>query len=131
MKGEKAMEWIRTKDKMPEYEGLYLIVRDGEIECAYRQNFLIDEGALSGIVTGAELSSEDFAKKIENMAVAGFGEIVFIIGGSFGLSHEVKALGSIKLSFGKLTLPHQLMRVVLLEQIYRAFTILNHTKYHK
>ena len=95
------------------------------------QNFLIDEGALSGIVTGAELSSEDFAKKIENTAVAGFGEIVFIIGGSFGLSHEVKALGNIKLSFGKLTLPHQLMRVVLLEQIYRAFTILNHTKYHK
>ena len=68
---------------------------------------------------------------VENTGVAGFGEIVFIIGGSCGLSDEVKALGNIKLSFGKLTLPHQLMRVVLLEQIYRAFTILNHTKYHK
>ena len=82
-------------------------------------------------IEGVQLSSEDFAKKIESTAVAGFGEIVFIIGGSFGLSDEVKALGNIKLSFGKLTLPHQLMRVVLLEQIYRAFTILNHTKYHK
>lgn len=82
-------------------------------------------------IEGTQYSSEDFAKKIEATAVAGNGEITFIIGGSFGLSDEVKALGKLKLSFGKLTLPHQLMRVVLLEQIYRAFSILNHSKYHK
>ncbi len=82
-------------------------------------------------IEGTQYSSEDFAQKIEATAVAGNGEITFIIGGSFGLSDEVKALGNLKLSFGKLTLPHQLMRVVLLEQIYRAFSILNNSKYHK
>ncbi|WP_290913128.1 23S rRNA (pseudouridine(1915)-N(3))-methyltransferase RlmH [Eubacterium sp.] len=82
-------------------------------------------------IEGTQFSSEDFAKKIEATAVAGNGEITFIIGGSFGLSDEVKSLGKLKLSFGKLTLPHQLMRVVLLEQIYRAFSILNNSKYHK
>ncbi len=82
-------------------------------------------------IEGTQYSSEDFAKKIEATAVAGNGEITFIIGGSFGLSDEVKTLGKLKLSFGKLTLPHQLMRVVLLEQIYRAFSILNNSKYHK
>lgn len=82
-------------------------------------------------IEGEMLSSEDFSKKIENVAVSGNGAITFIIGGSFGLSDEVKKLGNYKLSFGKLTLPHQLMRVVLLEQIYRAFSIANHTKYHK
>lgn len=82
-------------------------------------------------IEGTQYSSEDFAKKIEATAVAGNGEITFIIGGSFGLSDEVKSLGKMKLSFGKLTLPHQLMRVVLLEQIYRAFSILNNSKYHK
>ena len=82
-------------------------------------------------IEGTQYSSEDFAKKIEATAIAGNGEITFIIGGSFGLSDEVKTLGKLKLSFGKLTLPHQLMRVVLLEQIYRAFSILNNSKYHK
>ncbi|WP_294823647.1 23S rRNA (pseudouridine(1915)-N(3))-methyltransferase RlmH [uncultured Eubacterium sp.] len=82
-------------------------------------------------IEGTQFSSEDFAKKIEVTAVAGNSDITFIIGGSFGLSDEVKSLGKLKLSFGKLTLPHQLMRVVLLEQIYRAFSILNNSKYHK
>ena len=82
-------------------------------------------------IEGTQFSSEDFAKKIEATAVAGNSDITFIIGGSFGLSDEVKSLGKLRLSFGKLTLPHQLMRVVLLEQIYRAFSILNNSKYHK
>lgn len=82
-------------------------------------------------IEGQQLSSEDFSKKIENIALNGNGEIAFIIGGSFGLSDEVKSVGDFKMSFGKLTLPHQLMRVVLLEQIYRAFSISNNSKYHK
>ncbi|MDD6603242.1 MAG: 23S rRNA (pseudouridine(1915)-N(3))-methyltransferase RlmH [Eubacteriales bacterium] len=82
-------------------------------------------------IEGTQLSSPEFSKHIENVAVKGFSEITFVIGGSFGLSEKVKALGNCKLSFGKLTLPHQLMRVVLLEQIYRAFTISAGTKYHK
>lgn len=82
-------------------------------------------------IEGQQMSSEDFSKKLENVSINGYGEAVFIIGGSFGLSDDVKALGKLKLSFGKLTLPHQLMRVILLEQIYRAFSISNNTKYHK
>lgn len=82
-------------------------------------------------IEGEQMSSEDFAKKIDAVSVNGVSEITFIIGGSFGLSDEVKAKGRLRLSFGKLTLPHQLMRVVLLEQIYRALSILNNSKYHK
>ncbi len=82
-------------------------------------------------IEGKQMSSEDFSKQLESTAVDGFGEITFIIGGSFGLSNEVKNTGNLKLSFGKLTLPHQLMRVVLLEQVYRGFSIISNTKYHK
>lgn len=82
-------------------------------------------------IEGHQMSSEDFSMKIESISITGYSEISFIIGGSFGLSDEVKSLGNLKLSFGRLTLPHQLMRVVLLEQIYRAFSISNNTKYHK
>lgn len=82
-------------------------------------------------IEGVEMSSESFSKKLESAAVNGFGEITFIIGGSFGLSDEVKSLGNLKLSFSKMTLPHQLMRVILLEQVYRAFSISANTKYHK
>lgn len=82
-------------------------------------------------IEGTQFSSEDYSGKIQKAMVDGFGEITFIIGGSFGMSDEVKNVANLKLSFGKLTLPHQLMRVVLLEQTYRAFTIINNIKYHK
>lgn len=82
-------------------------------------------------IEGEQMSSEAFSKRLEDISVNGDSEITFIIGGSFGLSNEVKQLGKLRLSFGKLTLPHQLMRVILLEQIYRAFSISNNSKYHK
>lgn len=81
-------------------------------------------------IEGTQLSSEEISKKLENISLTN-SEITFIIGGSNGISKEVKDLGDFKLSFGKITLPHQLMRVVLLEQIYRAFSISNNSKYHK
>ena len=81
-------------------------------------------------IEGTQLSSEEIAKKIESISLEN-SEITFIIGGSNGIDNAVKALGDFKLSFGKITLPHQLMRVVLLEQIYRALSILNNSKYHK
>lgn len=81
-------------------------------------------------IEGKEYSSPDFSKLIENISMNN-SSICFIIGGSFGLSDEVKSLSSSKLSFGKMTLPHQLARMVLLEQIYRAFSISNNSKYHK
>ncbi len=82
-------------------------------------------------IEGKQLSSEEISAKLEDISIKGFSEITFIIGGSFGLSEEIKALGDLRLSFGKITLPHQLMRVVLLEQIYRAFSISNNSRYHK
>lgn len=82
-------------------------------------------------IEGKTLSSEELSATLMKAGVEGSSELVFIIGGSFGLSDEVKQRGTVKLSFGRMTLPHQLMRLVLLEQTYRAFSIANHTKYHK
>ncbi len=82
-------------------------------------------------IEGSMLSSEQFADKINNLAVGGTSDIAFVIGGSKGISEEIKKLCNFRLSFSKMTFPHQLMRVILLEQIYRAFTIINHKQYHK
>lgn len=81
-------------------------------------------------IEGKEYSSPDFSKLIENISMNS-SHICFVIGGSFGLSDAVKSAGKYKLSFGKMTLPHQLARMVLLEQVYRAFSISNNSKYHK
>ena len=81
-------------------------------------------------IEGVQKTSEEFSAEIEKIALS-TGEITFIIGGSFGLSDEVKRLGRLKLSFSKMTFPHQLMRVILLEQVYRALSISNNAKYHK
>ena len=82
-------------------------------------------------IEGREMSSEEFSAQIDAAALQGVSDITFLIGGSFGLSNAVKDCGRLQLSFGKMTRPHQLMRVVLLEQIYRVFSISNNTKYHK
>ena len=82
-------------------------------------------------IEGKEKSSEAFAKAIGDATLNGKSNIVFIIGSSFGLSPEIKALSDFKLSFSPMTFPHQLMRVMLLEQIYRACQINNNGKYHK
>ena len=81
-------------------------------------------------IEGKEHSSEELAKKIADISMTS-SHITFIIGGSLGLSNTVKSKSALRLSFGKMTLPHQLMRVVLLEQIYRAFKINNNESYHK
>ena len=81
-------------------------------------------------ITGEQLTSEDFSKKIETLST-NYPNISFIIGGSYGLHDDIKNLSNYKLSFSKMTFPHQLFRVVLLEQIYRAFKIINNEKYHK
>ncbi|MBM7641884.1 23S rRNA (pseudouridine(1915)-N(3))-methyltransferase RlmH [Streptococcus loxodontisalivarius] len=82
-------------------------------------------------IEGQELSSEKFSQLIDQATVKGFSEITFIIGGSLGLAPEVKKRADIMVSFGRLTLPHQLMRLVLVEQIYRAFMIRQGSPYHK
>ena len=81
-------------------------------------------------IEGNEISSLDFAKKINDIFIQS-SNITFIIGGSYGLSDEIKKKSNYKLSFSKMTFPHQLFRVILLEQLYRAFKINNNEEYHK
>lgn len=81
-------------------------------------------------IEGNMLNSIEFSNKIENILIAN-SNITFIIGGSYGLADEIKEMSNYKLSFSKMTFPHQLFRVILLEQIYRAFKIKNNESYHK
>lgn len=82
-------------------------------------------------IEGKELPSEALSAKIDELAVSGFGSICFIIGGSHGLAPQVKQRAKIRLSMSPMTFPHQLARVMLLEQIYRCFMISSGGKYHK
>lgn len=82
-------------------------------------------------IKGQELTSEKMAEKINNLALEGKSDITFIIGGSLGLSEEVLKRSDFRLSFSKMTFPHQMMRVILLEQIYRSFKIIKNEPYHK
>ena len=80
---------------------------------------------------GKQLTSEEFANFIENQGIVGNSNIVFIIGGSLGISQEVIKRANEKICFSKMTFPHQLFRVMLLEQIYRGFRIIKNEPYHK
>ena len=82
-------------------------------------------------IRGEMLSSEELAEKVGRLGLGGVSHVVFVIGGSLGLSDEVLNRADYKLSFSPMTFPHQLMRVVLLEQVYRSFCILGGTPYHK
>lgn len=82
-------------------------------------------------IKGNMLTSEEMAKKINNLAISGTSHITFIIGGSLGLSEKVLSKSNYALSFSKMTFPHQLMRVILVEQIYRSYRIITGAPYHK
>ena len=82
-------------------------------------------------IEGKQRTSEELSREIDNLALEGVSNIVFIIGGSFGLSDEVKKLSAFRMSMSKMTFPHQIARIMLLEQIYRATQISIGTKYHK
>ena len=82
-------------------------------------------------ILGKNMNSLQFTKKIEDLSISGVSNITFVIGGSLGLHTEVSDRADEKISFSDMTFPHQLMRVILTEQIYRAFRIINHEPYHK
>ena len=82
-------------------------------------------------IRGEEMNSEEMADMIEAAGLKGISDICFIIGGSFGLSKKVSERADLHLSFSKMTFPHQMMRVILLEQIYRSFKIIRKERYHK
>ena len=82
-------------------------------------------------IGGRMLDSVEFSEKIETLGIQGRSHICFIIGGSLGLGQKVRERSDYKLSFSKMTFPHQLMRVILLEQIYRSYRIMSNEPYHK
>jgi rRNA large subunit m3Psi methyltransferase RlmH len=82
-------------------------------------------------IEGKNPSSEELAKQIDQLGIQGKSQLVFVIGGSLGLSTEVMKRSNAQISFGKMTFPHQLMKLILVEQIYRAFRINKNEPYHK
>ncbi|TCS80779.1 23S rRNA (pseudouridine(1915)-N(3))-methyltransferase RlmH [Tepidibacillus fermentans] len=90
-----------------------------------------DDYVIALAIEGKMWSSEDLAKEMDNLATYGKSNVAFVIGGSLGLSKEVYARANELLSFSKMTFPHQLMRLILLEQVYRAFKIMKGEPYHK
>ncbi|NLY43340.1 MAG: 23S rRNA (pseudouridine(1915)-N(3))-methyltransferase RlmH [Clostridiaceae bacterium] len=95
-------------------------------------NLVKDEAYVIALcIEGKQMDSLQFAEMMEKITIQGKSTIQFLIGGSVGLSEAVKKRADLKLSFSKFTFPHQLMRLILLEQIYRSFKIINHETYHK
>ena len=118
----------KTSEKSTEAEDA--LIRDKEGERLLKK---IDESAyvIALAINGESLSSEGLADRLDKLTVGGESHLVFVIGGSIGLSGDVLKRADMKLSFSKMTFPHQLMRVILLEQIYRSFRIINGEPYHK
>ena len=90
-----------------------------------------DNFKFSLCIEGEEMDSLKFAQELKQIMDSGNSDVAFIIGGSLGLSEEIKDISDIRLSFSKMTFPHQLMRLILIEQIYRAFKINRNETYHK
>lgn len=117
-----------TGDNMSEIEQAQVLDREAERILSHLKR---DRKVWVLAIEGDLLSSEDMAKQINKDAVYGQSKFTFIIGGSLGLSQSIKDRADVLVSFGRMTLPHQLMRLVLVEQIYRFFRIINNEPYHK
>ena len=118
----------KTPDKASELENQKILETEGAriLSKVGERDFVV---VLA--IEGKTLSSEEFSKQLEQASIKGYSTLIFIIGGSLGLAPVVKNRANLSVSFGRLTLPHQLMRLVLVEQIYRAFTIQQGSPYHK
>jgi len=122
------IEEERMPDNISEAHIRHTLQKEGERILA-----AVPKGAVIAAmcIEGRQRSSEELAATLEELAVCGCSQIAFVIGGSWGLSEAVKAAARIRLSMSKMTFPHQLARVMLCEQIYRAFSINSNSKYHK
>ena len=118
----------KTPDRASEAEELQIKAKEGE-----RILKTIKDGSyvVARAIEGKKMTAEKLAEFIGNLGVRGISDIVFIIGGSLGLDERVLNRADYLLSFSDMTFPHQLMRVILLEQIYRSFRILQNEPYHK
>lgn len=115
---DNASETVETKIRAKEGERILKHVKD-------------DAYVVTLEIQGKQVTSEELAKKIDKLGIQGVSHITFIIGGSIGLGEEVLERSNYALSFSKMTFPHQLMRVILLEQIYRSYRIIHGEPYHK
>jgi len=115
---DNASESVERQIKEKEAERMEKYLKEGAYVCALA-------------IDGKQLDSVELSEKIECLGTGGTSHIIFMIGGSLGMSDELLRKADMKLSFSKMTFPHQLMRVILLEQIYRAYRIMNHEPYHK
>ena len=120
------IEVIEVKD-----EGLVEEVKAIKLEAEKIKKHINDRDYIVTLeIEGKQMTSVEFANKIDNILIEN-SNVDFIIGGSYGLSDDVKNMSRLHLSFSKMTFPHQLFRVLLLEQIYRAYKINNNESYHK
>ena len=118
----------KTPDRASEKEEIQIRDKEGArlLKHIQREDYVV---ALA--IKGLSFDSVSFAKKLENYGIQGKGNVVFVIGGSLGLSEEVLQRADESVSFSEMTFPHQLMRVILLEQIYRGYRIVTGAPYHK
>lgn len=119
---EKAPETLSAKEalKIIEKEGQKILAKIKDSQYV----FALDLG-------GKQRTSEEFSKELEKLPIYGDSDVVFIIGGSLGLSKEVIKRSNTQICFSKMTFPHQLMKVILLEQVYRGYRIMKGEPYHK
>ena len=118
----------KTDEQASETEIRLVKEKEGE---RLLKNIKDDAYVITLCIDGKQLDSEELSEKIEKLGIQGTSHIYFVIGGSLGLADAVIKRADYKLSFSKMTFPHQLMRVILLEQIYRSYRIMNNEPYHK
>ena len=133
LRGYAKFEMIEVVDeKAPEtlslLEGKQVRDREGE---RILSKIAADEYVIALAIEGQSYSSEHFAKKLDKLTIYGKSKITFVIGGSLGLSETVYTRANMLLSFSPMTFPHQLMLLILMEQIYRSFRIIRKEPYHK
>lgn len=118
----------KTPDGAGEHENELIKMKEGRriLDCIQENDYVI---ALA--IEGRMYDSVAFSQELDRLFTRGVSSIVFVIGGSLGLSFEVLSHADLLLSFSKMTFPHQLMRVILSEQIYRSFRIMKNEPYHK
>ena len=118
----------KTPDKASHLENQQILEKEGN---RILSKITDKEFVIALAIEGQQFPSEEFSKILSDITIRGISNITFVIGGSLGLSNTVKKRANLLMSFGKLTLPHQLMRLVLVEQIYRSFMIQQGSPYHK
>ncbi len=117
----------KLSDNPSDKEIYNALLKEGE----FMEKYIEKSFSFAMCIEGKQLSSEELAKKISDISINGISTVNFFIGSSFGLCEKIKNSAGFKLSLSKMTFPHQLARLLLSEQIYRSFSILNNTRYHK